>query len=315
MNTKENLDKNFISAVVYMNTADSKEGFCTFLEKLDRNLSEHFLKYEIILVDDKSPVEYTEAAKAYGKSHHESAVTLLHMSTYQGMEMSMNAGRDLAIGDFVFEFDECAYNFPEDQIEQVYNECLKDYDIVSCADAAKNKKDSNLFYKLFNRYSDMEYKLHSDNFRILSRRGINRIQSLNRAIPYRKAMYAGCGLRVSSLTYDPVTPSDYSHNKREQKNRRKLAADSLLLFTDIGYRATLVLSFLMAAVMVFSALYALIMYIGGIAIEGWTTTILFLSFAFFGLFAILTVVIKYLSLLLDLTFKKSRYMFESIEKL
>ena len=88
-----------------------------------------------------------------------------------------------------------------------------------------------------------------------------------------------------------------------------------MLFTDIGYRATLLLSFIMAGVMVFSAIYALAMYIGGIAIEGWTTTILFLSFAFFGLFAILTVVIKYLSLLLDLTFKKQRYMFESVEKL
>ena len=42
---------------------------------------------------------------------------------------------------------------------------------------------------------------------------------------------------------------------------------------------------------------------------------LFLSFAFFGLFLILTIIIKYLSLLLELNFKKQRYMFENVEKL
>ena len=91
--------------------------------------------------------------------------------------------------------------------------------------------------------------------------------------------------------------------------------DSLLLFTDVGYRIAAGMAGLMAAVMVFCALYALVIYIEGIAIVGWTTTILFLSFAFFGLFVILAIVIKYLSLLLNLTFKRQRYLFDVIEKL
>lgn len=312
--TVENLDKNFISAVVYMNTADSVEGFKEFLEKLNNKFSELFAKYEIILVDDKASDEYNEAAKTYCSSCNGDVFRILHLSTHTGMEMSMNAGRDLAIGDFVFEFDECDYNFPDDQIKKVYDQCLKDYDIVCCADEKKNSGKANLFYRIFNKYSDVEYKLESDNFRVLSRRGINRIQSLNRTIPYRKAMYASCGLKMITLSYSPVRPSDYSHNKEENRERRNLAVDSLLLFTNVGYNVTLLLSFIMGGVMVFSALYALIMYVSKVAIEGWTTTILFLSFAFFGLFAILTVVIKYLSLLLKLNFKNNKYLFESIEK-
>ena len=50
-------------------------------------------------------------------------------------------------------------------------------------------------------------------------------------------------------------------------------------------------------------------------VEGWTTTILFLSVAFFGLFGILTIIIKYLQLLMDLVFKRKHYSFESVEKL
>ncbi|MBP5698481.1 MAG: glycosyl transferase family 2, partial [Alphaproteobacteria bacterium] len=50
-------------------------------------------------------------------------------------------------------------------------------------------------------------------------------------------------------------------------------------------------------------------------VEGWTTTILFLSFAFFGLFGVLTVIIKYLQIIVNLIFKRKTYNFESIEKL
>jgi len=67
--------------------------------------------------------------------------------------------------------------------------------------------------------------------------------------------------------------------------------------------------------MVFTAVYALVIYVKGIAIVGWTTTVLFLAFAFFGLFAILSIVIKYLALLLNITFKRHRYLFDGIEKL
>ena len=315
MNKKENLDKNFISAVIYMNTADSEQGLKDFAEKFTAYLTDRYVKFELIFVDDDSKESYQEAIRDLKKEHKDAMITLLHMSGRQGMEKSMNAGRDMAIGDFVYEFDECVYNFTGEQLDLVYNTCLKDSDIVNCSDEKKNSAGSNVFYTLYNRYSDTEHKLESDNFRILSRRGINRIQSLNRAIPYRKALYANCGLKVTNLSYKPVYDSDYSHDKAEKKERRELAANSLILFTQVGYKASFLLSTAMAMVMVFTAIYALVMYINDIAIEGWTTTMLFLSFAFFGLFIILTIVIKYLSLLLELTFKKQRYMFESVEKL
>ena len=62
-------------------------------------------------------------------------------------------------------------------------------------------------------------------------------------------------------------------------------------------------------------IYSLVTYFMVHPVEGWTTTILFLSVAFFGLFAILTIIIKYLQLLLNMIFKRKHYSFESIEKL
>jgi len=42
---------------------------------------------------------------------------------------------------------------------------------------------------------------------------------------------------------------------------------------------------------------------------------LVLSFGFFGMFAIASIVIRYLAIILDLNFKKYRVVFESIEKI
>ena len=145
MNSNEKLDKNFISAVVYINTADSAQSFENFIERLDAWLAGTFVKYEVIFVDDDSKDDYMEIIRNYKKEHDNVMMTILHMSGRQGMEKSMNAGRDMAIGDFVFEFDECVFNFKEEQLDLVYKTCLKDYDIVNCSDERKNSAGSNLF--------------------------------------------------------------------------------------------------------------------------------------------------------------------------
>lgn len=308
-------EKNFLSAVLYLNSAQNPAQAGQFLENLCKNLENNFLHYEVICVDDDTKQDILEEVKNIRKTYPDAVITILHMSYYQGIEMSMNAGRDLAIGDFVMEFDECVWNFPEECIIQAYRECLKECDIVSCRDAKKKTASSTLFYYLFNSYADVQYPLESDNFRILSRRGINRIQSLNRAIPYRKALYANCGLKYKKLTYEPTMAKEYVYTKKENKSRKKLALNSLLLFTDIGYSVAMCMAVVMAVVMIFMAVYAGVMFINGVAIVGWTTTMLFLSVAFFGLFVILAIVIKYLSLLLNLNFRRQRYMFTSIEKL
>lgn len=294
------------------NSADSSS-FESFFTKLNKTLSDNFLHYEMICVDDACDESYMEILKKNAGDN--SSVSILHMSHYQGIEVAMNAGRDLAIGDFVIEFDECVWNFPDDMIMKVYERCLQDIDIVSCSDNHKKKFSSSIFYSVFNHFSDFRYDLRSDNFRILSRRSINRIQSLNKTVPYRKAMYANSGLVMDNLTYTSASDNSYKSDKQSRKARKSLATDSLLLFTNVGYKCSLGLSLLMVVIMILCAIYTIVVYVNGIAIEGWTTTMLFLSFAFFGLFTILTIVIKYLSLLLNLTFKRNRYLYSSIEKL
>ena len=114
----------------------------------------------------------------------------------------MNAGVDLSIGDFVFEFDTTVLDFAGQEIMRVYRHALEGYDIVSASPHGGQNFSSKLFYDFFERFSELSYKMYTENFRILSRRAINRISSMNKAVPYRKAVYANCGLRRDNIVYE-----------------------------------------------------------------------------------------------------------------
>lgn len=50
-------------------------------------------------------------------------------------------------------------------------------------------------------------------------------------------------------------------------------------------------------------------------VEGWLSTMSFLALGFFGVFALLTIILKYLSVLLNLIFRQQRYLVNEIEKM
>ncbi len=308
-----NKEKNFISAVVYVHNAEDR--IERFLKIIISVLEENFDHSEIICVNDSSEDGSLSAVKAAAGSAVTTSVSVVNMSSFHGIEAAINAGVDLAIGDFVFEFDHTYPDYDRSEIMHVYRRALEGYDIVSAAPGRKEKVTSRLFYRIFNRFSGASYRMRTESFRILSRRLINRATSMNKNIPYRKAVYANAGLKANTLVYRPVNGGKELRDRKERSYRAGLAVDSLLLFTEIGYRFALAMTFLMMLASVFMLAYSVIVYAAAHPVAGWTTTILFLSVAFFGLFGILTVVIKYLQLLLNLIFKKKYYSFESIEKL
>lgn len=142
----------------------------------------------------------------------------------------------------------------------------------------------------------------------MSRRAINRVHASSENLPYRKAAYAASGLKMSDLEFD-------GRLTEHGEGRFNLAMDSLALYTDAGFRLSAGIAIVMMILALAELAYTLIVFCTGHPIEGWTTTMFVLTLGFAGLFAVLTIIIKYLSLLVDLTFKKQRYLIESIEKI
>ena len=305
-----NLESNFISAVVYVR--NNEVNIIDFIEKINEYLKGLFSKYEIICVDDASEDNSILQIKKLELNKSFNMVTIVEMSYFQGLEASMSAGVDIAIGDFIYEFDNCLIDYDLSLIGDVYNKSLSGFDVVSAV-CDNGSWISKLFYKIINCSKKIQNNISSDRFRIVSRRCINRIRMMSTQIAFRKAMYANSGLQISEVSYK-------SNSNKKIKNKSvdyntNLAIDSLILFTDIGYKAAVALSFIMMLFISFEIVYLLLDYFNGVTIEGYTTIMVVMSICFFVLFALLAVIIKYLSIILNISFTKNKYMIKNINKL
>lgn len=308
-----NKEKTFVSAVIYMHNSDI-QGEC-FVREIAAFLTEHFENSEIICVNDYSTDNTVQLLRSSAEKIHSTTVTLVNLSYYHGIEMAMNAGDDFAIGDHVFEFDTVNRDYDFSLVFEAYQKAQEGFDIVSASPEKRQRLSSKIFYRVINHHSGSTNILGTEAFRLLSRRVINRIKSMSKATPYRKIAYAESGMKSSVISYVPTQSELPQTTKEEKKYRFALAVDTLIMFTDIGYKCAVAMTAVMILIVLAMIIYSVAVYAMGIAIEGWTTTILFLSIAFFGLFAVLTVIIKYLQLIIDLVFKRKHYTFESIEKL
>lgn len=303
-------EKNFVSAVVYVrNNARTLQAF---LDHVYSEMDRLFNEFELICVNDASKDASEEIIREFAKEK-DHAVTLINMGYAQGTELGMNAGEDIAIGDFVYEFDLAAQTWPSDMIEKLYRKMQEGYDIISACPEGKGRFTSRLFYGIFNRYSNINAKLRTEAFRLTSRRAINRVAAMNHVQMYKKAANANSGLKQTFLTFSEIKAEKADY--KSQKERSALAMNSLLLFTDIGYKIAFVMSIVMLIFAAIVGIYTVIVFATGHPVEGWTPIMIFLAIGFFVLFAILTFVIKYLSLILNLNFRRQRYIVQDVEKL
>lgn len=305
----------FVSAVIYVNESAHDAG--DVLLNMAAFLKDGFEKAEIICVNDAAPMHASddvEAALATIAADRTSGVQLsvLDLSRPHGFETAMTAGVDLSIGDFVVEMDAASVDYTTEDIMRAFQKCKEGFDVVSGVPDAKGPLTSRLYYAVFNRSAHTDAKLMTEGFRIVSRRAVNRAASSVSIIPYRKAVYASIGLPSAAIVYEPTAGKHITHDRG---TRVRTAMDSLILFTQTGYRITIGLAGFMMVVALVIIAYAITMFVTGIAISGWLTTVFFFTICFFGLFCILALMIKYLQMLIDLTYRKRSYTAKGVRRL
>jgi dolichol-phosphate mannosyltransferase len=309
------MENKFVSLVVYLH--NEEKNVTSFLDCVVPCIGELFSKYEVICVDDACSDGTVEKIREYTYANKlEGIVSVIHMGFYQGIEPSMNAGRDIAIGDLVYEFDHIVVNYQKSLIADVYNEMVKGYDIVAASCIRSGRITSKIFYGLFNKYSKSFAKIGPETFRIVSRRAINRIKTIGTHIPYRKAVYANCGLNMNTLHYKAETNPNGNNSKASFTERGELALDSFIYFTNIMEKISAVISGAFLIISMFCLIYSLVDHFTGQNIAaGWPSLMSFMSLGFFGVFALLTIILKYLAVLLNLVFRQQRYLVADIEKI
>lgn len=312
-----NKEKNFISVVAYIHNSETL--LTPWLNYISAFLEEHFNTYELIFVNDYSTDNSIGLIKDWAKDSKIShMINVITMSYYHGIELSMGAGVDLAIGDFVYEFDSLELNYEKDLPWEIYKKCLAGYDITSAVPLGKQDVFSKIFYKLYNwsKQGASQYNLMRETFRLLSRRAINRVRALSDILPYRKAQYMNSGLPCCQMEYHLQGKQRETYDKIQKRNRCELAIESLILFTDLVTKFSLFITGVFLVFAIGTGCYTIYAYFSiQKPVEGWAPIMGFLAAVFSGVFLILTVIVKYLSMILRMIFKKQSYLVQNIEKI
>ncbi len=312
----QNKEKNFVSCVVYLH--NEGERVKHFLEQISRIMQENFEKYEIVCVNDGCMDDTVEQLKTFlAQSTMKPVVSLVTLSYYQGVESAMNAGCDLAVGDFLFEFDSCRLDFEIDLVMEVYHRALQGYDVVAAAPRYGVPFSSRLFYLIYNWSSRYRAKIRQERFRVVSRRAVNRVNQMNAYVPYRKVMYMNSGLRTDTIIYDNKKETGpRSRNREERGSRNTLAVNTIIIFTNVLEKLSMTVSAVLLGALVIMFVYLIWSIFSKVRpVEGWLSIMALMAFGFFMMSVMLTLILKYLSVLLNMSFKRQRYVIEGVEKL
>lgn len=302
-------EKSFLSVVIYTYNQITK--LSKKILDIDQFLFENFDSYEIIIVNNDSNDDTAKKIRIIEKKLKNST-TLINLNKKQNIETAILAGTDLAIGDFIVEIENIEARFNPSLILKLFKKCISGFDIVS-ARAINSQKESQLFYKIFNKINNLNINLKTEPITIITRRALNQALRSKEKNRYRKILYLNTGFPYTTIDYD--SKKQIKSNKTF-KEKISLGIEMLLSFSNIGLDFTFLLSFLFFIFSILIGIYTIYTYLTyKQVISGWTTTMLFLSFGFSGMFLIIGILIKLITMVLHETKDKPQYSVQSIQRL
>jgi len=298
-------DKNYISIVA--NIDNLEEDCLTYLIFLKRNLLDFCINYQVILLYSKNL--NSEILKKNAKESKLKNISIIKMQNLEQKHTLSTVGVEYSIGDFVIEIEYPTSETSIETLKGMYIKCIEGNDVVSLRIIHKN-----IHYKVLNYFLSKSKVLKScfetDLIRVVSRRAINRVLSLYKNLEYRNFAYYNCGLKFHIIELPSF--KNTKNNKMENISFIFKSLNSLFLFSRIFLRISIFLTAVFMLILFSIVSFVVYLYFFEKPIEGWTSQILLISFSFMFSFFILTIILKYLNLILKYT---SGLNFNLIEKI
>lgn len=309
MSKDKNKEKNFISIVVQLKNSSNE--LIDFFNRINEFMENHFESFEYVVINNDDARSIGVLEKEIRPNINKN-INIINLSWKHNTEDAMRAGLDLAIGDFIIEFDKVVKGLNTDKIMESYQTCLEGNDVVSVVPKNKNLKiTSKLFYKILNKVSYKRMDLTTEIFRIVSRRALYRVMSDDDNFKYRKAAFHYSGFQTKNIIYD----DNYKDKSNDILHNLELGSNILIYYSNLGSKISAILSLIFLVLSALGGTYTIYSYFTVQNIEpGWTTIMLYLTGSFTGLFAILTFISKYLEVTLKEIRGSSSYTFESLDK-
>lgn len=299
----KNLEQNYISVVLVVNE-ENKE-IITKIQNINKILKNNFKNSEIVIVDNTSKNSSLESLNTLDFKHTEIKLPIKHRT-----QQALNAGTAIAIGDYILEIEDISFDIDYNKIMEMYKKSQEGYDFVFLT-PKKLRKSSKIFYNILNKYFKNSFNedISSSVMTLSSRRGQNKVAEVGKRIINRNVAYVLSGLKSSSIIVD----MNYKNNRGFSENLM-LMFDTLIYYTDAIMLFTQRLAFVFFALFGLGVIYSLITRIVRETVEGWASLFIVLSLGFFGIFLILSIIIRYLHHILQNSLNSKDYIYRSVNK-
>lgn len=204
--------------------------------------------YEIIYVDDGSQDDTLAILNQLRQQ--DKHISIVDLSRNFGKEIAMSAGLDHCIGDAVILIDADLQDPPE-LIPQLIAEWHNGYDVVYAqrnkrqGESWLKKKSAESFYRLLGHLSKVAIPKNTGDFRLLSRRAVDALKTLNENHRYMKGLFAWIGYPQKAVLYDR-DPRAGGQTKWNYWRLWNFAIEGITSFSDVPLRVSTYLGFVTA---------------------------------------------------------------------
>jgi glycosyltransferase involved in cell wall biosynthesis len=204
-------DMEKVSIVVpCFNEEDALSIFYTEITKLLDHSAQQFA-YELVFIDDGSVDRTLSIIREY--SDKDPHVQYISFSRNFGKEAAIYAGLKKASGDYIAVMDVDMQD-PPHLIPQMYEAIVIDgYDCVATRRISRKGEPvirsffSKNFYRLFNKISKTQINDGARDFRLMTRKMVDSILSLNEVNRFSKGIFSWVGYKTKWLEYENIERS------------------------------------------------------------------------------------------------------------
>ena len=238
------------------------------------------LKYEIILVDDRSPDETWEVMKDLSKSNNN--LKIFRLSRNFGQHATIMAGLSKSNSEWVVVMD-CDLQDQPKEIEKLYRKALEGYDLVQAKRVVRKdnffkRKSSYLFSKFFNYLSEIKIDHEIANFGIYNKKVIKEVLNVNDYIKSFPLFVFFVGFNRCAIEVEHAQRAEGESNY-SISNLFYLAFISVVAYSNKPLRLFVTLGMIISLISFFFALYYLFIFLNNkISVVGYTSLIISIFF-------------------------------------
>lgn len=232
-------------------------------------------RYEFIFVDDGSRDRTAEILRTLAEA--DDAVRYISFSRNFGKEAAMLAGLTYASGDAVVIMD-ADLQHPPELIPEMVCRYRDGFDQVIArrnrkGDAASKTLTAKLYYRIINHLVDVRMDDGVGDFRLLSRKAVDALLSMQEYNRFSKGMFSWIGFKQTVINYENQMRAE-GESKWSLRRLLSYGIDGLLSFNNKPLRVCCIFGALLLFV---SIIYLAVIFIRicmyGIDVPGYFTTI------------------------------------------